>query len=215
LATIDRSCRLTSSQKQTLELMGHGDIKRLFDQFFQLENELSTRGWQPRDPRSLEAARGLRVVARSGHFHEHSLLGRSIRVTLNAGQLERYEALIREERESRHLDNVDDLMQFLELAGHWPPDQNKQFRTFLQTKIKPAKNSGSYGMIYLAIELGQTPGVLYRDMLPAEQMKALEEYIAETKDLEPALRQAGYFPFEDEEETEPGKSMPDTNRPKR
>ena len=97
LEEMDRACQLSVAQKQKLRLIGHGDIKRIFDafdivkrRFNSFENDMN---WLQEVMPDLTP---VQTSVQSGPFDADSLLMKSFRHVLTADQAAKYEAVSRE-----------------------------------------------------------------------------------------------------------------------
>jgi hypothetical protein len=99
IASIDQVCRLTTVQKQRLDLAGRGDIKHFFDHLGSLQRELLEGSAADQDQlcewavRVRDNAATIRKTLRSSMFKTASLFSKALKTTLTAEQAAEYAAM--------------------------------------------------------------------------------------------------------------------------
>ncbi len=204
---IDRRCRLTALQKGKLLLMGRGDIKRFFDQYYSFLESPSVNkeaeAFVARNDAKMPIGRSiiaiasltatLRIKLQGNLFREGSLLQRSMIHTLDRVQRERYEALVHERLESGLDISIQNLIRLVEPMT---ADQRFQMTLFLRSKIEPSRSNGPYGLYYLLIQLSHLPKEEVWPSFSQAQLRILDSYQNRAVAFEQTLRLAGYFPID-------------------
>ncbi len=201
---IDKTCQLTPEQKHKVELMGRGDIKRFFDQYESIKAKFQfLRNDRQNLTELSQDTRPLQMALQAGLFHDDSLLRKSLSHTLTNEQFERYDAIARERRKSRHLATIASLVNLLQRAGPFTDAKRKEFVALLAKEIQPNRRPGPYGFYVLLGQMGQIPEEKLKPLLDDKQWQLLNQYRDQYQAMEPILRKAGYLPPEDEEAEKP------------
>jgi hypothetical protein len=209
LDALDRICRLTDEQKKKLQMVGQGDIKRVFDnferakfRFNQLDNDVQKLN------EIMQEIRPMPMQMSGGPFDESSLLFRSLRHTLNDEQRAQFETVERERQMLRHRALIAVVVGLLEQTAPLQDAQRRALVELLTAEIKPARSfSGSYGFYLLMDRIDRIPEEKMKPLLSAIQWKALQAHVAQYKGVVPNLRRSGYF-IEDDDDTEATPSAP-------
>jgi hypothetical protein len=204
LNAIDDECQLRLDQMRKLELAGTGDIKRFFDQCVALNDQTSEKEFLAGTRSFHMEGTMLRIKASSDLHHGGSLLGKSIQNILTPEQSLRYRAMIASECHQITEEAISRLDALFIEEGDWPGQQRLDFQIFLRTKLKPVRNSGTFGFICLAAQLGRVDRTRYENLLPEKQRTLLRLLIEHGLSHEAGLRQAGFFAPDKNEENEEG-----------
>jgi hypothetical protein len=192
---IDRVCQLSPEQKQKLQLMGQGDIKHYFD---------AVRACRT-DPNENSAPEILILLAQDGLFQDSSLFCKSIPNVLNARQLALLAPTLQEARKRRQQKAIDFLMETLERDSPFEGSERGKLAA-LFGEIPPSGNNGVGAAAYLALRIcamAERQG----DRFPnAKRRNQLVQLASEVKGFEPALRQAGYFPADEDQQFSRGRT---------
>jgi hypothetical protein len=196
---IDRACQVTGAQRQKLQLAGRGDIKRFFNrcdevrQRFQLvrhDQHKVQEVWQEVGP--------LQRTLQSGLFHDGSLLHKSLRGTLTAEQLARYDAAARERRAFRHRATVELAVTVLEQGMPLLDAQRREVIALLTREMKPLRKSGQYEFYAVMYQLGRLPEGKLRALFGDARWKVMSRQLDQFRGLEPFLKQNGLWPDGDD-----------------
>jgi hypothetical protein len=94
ISFINRMCELSESQKQSLQLAGHGDIERLFDRVYTERKRFILAVGEDSDGTSFETVLGatssLRSPLNSGTFEHDSLFAKVLTTRLTPAQVAKY-----------------------------------------------------------------------------------------------------------------------------
>src|SRR5262245_8321753 len=162
LDAIDRTCRLTDEQKKKLQIVGQGDIKKVFDnfewakhRFKQVDNDVQRLNEIMQEFRPMQMS--------GGPFDESSFFFRSLRHTLNDEQRAKFEAVERERRAHQHQAQIELVVGILEQTAPLQDAQRRALIELLMNEVKPSRSfSGIYGFYVLMSRL---------DRIPEEKMK--------------------------------------------
>jgi hypothetical protein len=200
IAQLNQKLQLTQAQKDKLELMGRGDIKRFFDRYEALKDEyygLDVDVALKRTGEIMSEASMLGAIAQKDLFNYDSLLHKSMANTLSRHQLERYEASVLERRQARHRNAIERLISNLEQRSLLPEPQRQKLVDLIMKEIEPARSPGPYDIYYIVSKLGELPEQSYRPFLNASQWGLLNTYRESGRQLETRLRSLGYFANEE------------------
>src|SRR5439155_14939241 len=115
LDEIDRACRLTDAQKNKLHLAGRGDMKRIFDTYEAAKRKFNALGNDvQRIQEVMPDVAPVQKAMQGGLSTTDSLLHKSLRHTLTAEQLAKYDAVLAERRAFRHRTNIERAVPMLE-----------------------------------------------------------------------------------------------------
>lgn len=201
---IDQSCRLTSEQKQKLQLMGRGDIKRFYDRYETVrekflrvkhDEEKFQEIWQDISP--------LQMSVRTGLFHDDSLLYRLLPNVLSEEQFARHELVTRERRSFRHEANLELVVSMLEQAAPLRAAQRRDLLTLLTKATKPPRRSGQYDYYAIMVQIGRLPQEKLRPLFTETQLKVFRPQWERFQQMEPQLKAAGQWPDEGDDADKP------------
>jgi hypothetical protein len=198
---IDRSCRLTEAQRQKVRLAARGQIKQFF--------VIYDKAWQKfqhakNDPQKfnevLEDVSPLRMMVQAGYFGERSFLEKSLRHTLTAEQLARYEAAVRERLTYRHRANVELVVTMLDQRVPLRASQRREIVARISELTKPARYSGDYTYYVLSYHLSQLPEESLKPLFDDFQWQVVRAQLDEFRPWKERLKQAGYWSEEQDDE---------------
>jgi hypothetical protein len=201
---IDRACQLSDAQKKKLQLLGRGDIKRMFDgyenakrQFNLLHNDVQ------QIQQVMPLVRPFQMAAQADLFQDDSLLAKSLRHTLTDEQFARYDAAARERRAFRHRAQVELAVNLFEQAVPLRDAQRRALVTLLTSETKPPRRSGQYDYYVFMYQFGRIPEEKIKPLLSDTQWKVLDRLLAQYKAVVPNLRQNGLLPDDDDDADAP------------
>jgi len=194
---LDRACQLTDEQKKKLELIGRGDIKRIFDSYEKAKHRFKLLN---NDVQKLnEVAQDIRVFQMaSGPFEADSLFSKSLRHTLSDEQFAKFDAVVKERRAFRHRAQIELAVNNLEQTLPLRDSQRQEFIALLTKETKPMRASGYYDFYLIMYQLDRIPEEKVKPLFSAAQWKALERQIGQYKGIIPNLRQNGYLVDDDD-----------------
>lgn len=200
---IDRAAHLSAEQKAKLRMIGHGEIKRVFDNFEQAKarfNEL--------DNDTQKLAEVLQEFGspqqQGGPFGETSVFFKSMRHTLNAEQWKQLDAVERERRAYRHRAQIELAVGMLDQTMPLRDEQRRAFLDLLARKTKPARSfQGVYDYYVLMYQIGQIPETEVKPIFSETQWKVLQQQIDQYRQILPNLRRSGYLIEDDDSAEEP------------
>lgn len=172
---IDRTCRLTEAQKAKLQLVGGGDIKRLFDGYDRAKAKFNAVN---NDAQRLQReiyhdVEPLQVAFRAGPITAESLFVKSLRGTLTAEQFARYEAVSHERKARHHRARVELAVHKMEEAMPLSDAQRRALIAILTDEIKPVLEMGSYDEGFVMDRVRRVPGEKVKPIFSDAQWKIM------------------------------------------
>jgi hypothetical protein len=191
---IDRTCKLTTVQKDRIRLMGRGDIKRAFDGFDTAKAQL--RSASANDPGRLELAfqdvGSLRTALQTSLFQDDSLAVKSLRHTLTEEQFARYDTARQEQQTGKLRGLVQQVMVNIERNAPMSFDRRREVIDLLMRETKPPRSGGQYDFYAIIYQISRLPDEKLRPLLNDIQWGNLQQYT----DRAQMLRQQGLIPDE-------------------
>jgi hypothetical protein len=196
---VQRTCELTTTQKNKLSLAGRGDINRFFDRYDEVKKQFHLKRhdqqkmneiWQDISP--------LQMTTNSGLFQSDSFVCKSLRNILTQEQYERYHQAERERREFRHVAVIGLTVHTLEQSVPLRDDQRQQLTELLVTETTPSRVSGQYDYYYVMWQLSLIPEDRVKRLFDDVQWKVLAQALNQAKGMEAWLKRSGALPEEDE-----------------
>jgi hypothetical protein len=147
---LDAVCHLTNEQKLKLQLMGAGDIKRVFDMYDTAKRHFNQLNNDPRQLDEVVPFSRPIWLALTNMFQEGSLLIKSLRCTLKDNQIAKYEVMARERREFVHKAQIELAVHTLERQAPLRNSQRRDLVALLTKEIEPIKTKpyGLYIVMY-------------------------------------------------------------------
>ena len=194
----DRASQLSTAQKKKLELAGRGDIKRLFERYESLKVKFEVLDYRY-TKEVVDEINAIGSALQAGLFHERSLLHKSLPNTLTAAQFERYDSMIREDQRSRHRAAIKRLIAQLSSSSPFSDANRVGLTNVLTNEIKTPQLDGPFDSYYFGFQLSRIAEEKLKPLLDDLQWQYLTRIRREGRTYEPILRQAGYFPDDDDE----------------
>jgi hypothetical protein len=200
LDEMDRACQLSDAQKQKLRLMGHGDIKRIFDtfdivkrRFNAMENDMNRLQDIMPDLAPVQAS------VQSGAFYGDSLLFKSLRHVLTAEQAAKYDAVTKERRIYRHRARIELAVGTLEQSMPMRDAQRRGLIDLLLKETKPIRTTNSYYDFYVTMDaISHLAEGKAKSLFTDAEWKILNRQLAQYRGIVPNLRAQGMIVEDDE-----------------
>jgi hypothetical protein len=196
---IDRACRLTAEQKQKLRMIGHGDLKRIFDsfdaakrRFHALDNDINQLSEIMPDLKPVQTA------AQNGPFTDDSLFIKSLHYVLTPEQAARYDAVANERRQYRHRARIELAVGTLEQALPMRDKQRQGLIDLLVKETKPTRTTGVYDFYLTMYQISKLPEEKVRPLFTAAEWRHIERQLAQYNGIVPNLRANGMLDEDDE-----------------
>ena len=196
---IDRVCSLSSEQKTKMNLLGQGDIKKIFDgyetaklRFKQLDNDVQKLNEVMPDIRGIQTP--------GSPFESGSLFAKAIKHTLTEPQRTQYEALAKDRREFRHRAVIELAIETLEQSVPLRDAQRQELIAVLVKETKPMRTTGGYYDFYVIMDqMGRISEEKLKPLFSGPQWKAVTRLSGQYRNTVQSLRQSGYIQDDDEE----------------
>ena len=188
---IDRECGLADEQKQKLRLMGHGDIKHIFDDFEKAKRQfkLLNNDWAKLD--QIGPLIDSVQTAKQEMLESGSLFGKSLRQTLTREQFARYEVMVREQHELQHRAQIELAVRKLEESMPLREAQRRELIVLLGKDIKHVQSTRSFYFYIVMSQIANLSEEKIKPLLTEIQWRIWEKRLGEYKIVIARLRQAG------------------------
>lgn len=204
---IDRVCKLTEAQKKKLQLAGRGDIKRFYDRyevvkqkFQRLKPKLQGDNWQEAWQELWQDINPLQMSLQSGLFLEASLLHKSLRHTLTAEQLPRYQAQAEERRRFHHRANIELAVNSFEESMPLHDAQRQELIALLLKELKPPRKSIIQNTVYaVTVRMSLLPDDKLKPVFDRTQWKIVRAHLDNYKGGVQWLKQSGQWAEDDDD----------------
>jgi hypothetical protein len=202
---MERTCELTLTQMRKLQLMGHGDIKRFFDNYERAKARFKAVNNDVNRLQEIQPDLApLRVTLQGGPFTDDSLLCKSLRTTLTEEQLTKYDTFAAERRTYRHRANVELAVSMLEQAMPLRQSQRRELIALLEKETSPPKKGGQYEAYLILNQMTHLPEAKLRAILSDTQKLVLDRQLATYAVNLMNFRQSGLVADEDLAPPPPG-----------
>jgi hypothetical protein len=199
---VDSQCRLSDEQRRKLQLAGRGDIKLCFDRIEELRQRTTTRDLSAAEwEAALVDLRAASGVFQGGLFVEGSLFRKTLARILTAEQRSIYAAQLR----ARRLAEVRTVLATWErqaVGGEKLPEaKRKALAELVVEKTPPPRVSGTWAHYVILLQIAE----IEREILPVfseSDHAQLVLMLGRARQLEPQMRQMGYWPPSDEDAKE-------------
>jgi len=198
MGEVDRVCGLSAEQQQKLNLAAAGDVRRFFDQvevvrkkFLEVKDDQNAFGlvWQDIQP--------LQNRMSSGMFGDASLFGKTLRKTLSAEQLAKYDVVLRERRQYRYRASVEVALAILENTVPLRSGQHDAIVELLVTETQPPDAYGQQDYYYVFYRLATLPEQLVRPLLDDRQWTILGPQLDQYRNMRQFVVQQGMIAADD------------------
>lgn len=204
---IDRACKLTEAQKKKLQLAGRGDIKRFYDRYEVVKQKFQRlkpkqqddSDWQELWQELWQDISPLQTTIQSGLFHEDSLLRKSLRHTLTAEQLPRYQAQAEERRRFRHRASIELAVNSFEESMPLRDAQRRQLIALLLKELKPSRKSTQNEVYAVNVRMSLLPEDKLKPVFDRTQWKMVRAHLDNYKASVQWLKQSGQLPDDDDD----------------
>jgi hypothetical protein len=198
LDELHRVCGLTDAQKQKLALAAEGDTKRFFDQveevrqkFLKVRNDQNAFNgiWQEIQPLQMKQAAGL--------FGDKSFYAKTLRKTLNAEQVEKYQAVLDERRRFRYRASIEVAMATLESSVALRNEQREALVHILIDKTQPPIAFGPSQYDYYLVMYRLTSLKDVKPLFDERQWKLMQQQFNQYRGWKQMLIQNGVIGADD------------------
>jgi hypothetical protein len=201
ILSIDQTCRLTSDQRQKLELAGRGDINRFIQKCELVKAEwlglfLTRENYQQIQQQTIS----LRYSLSCGPVDRNCLLHKSLPNILEEQQIAQFQSFLTKQRIDNHSRLATHIVSLLMQNSAISADERREKARFIvrETKAPPEVN-GNYDFHFVLLQLDQMPAEKLKPVFGDLWPHAIENHLTMAHALEPTLRATGYFSNDDEE----------------
>jgi hypothetical protein len=189
-----RMTGLSEAQKQKLLLAGQGDVRRFVDRVDEIKlKHQSTEFTQVEWRNVFEEIQPLQIELRKGLFRDDSLFGKTLRKTLTADQIARYEEAQQDRRLFQYRASVEMTVMQLGNALGLRDDQRKRLVQLMLDQTEPPQTFGQQDQYVVLVQMSRLPEESLKPLFDAGQWRALERQLANSARRLPALRRNGFL----------------------
>jgi hypothetical protein len=205
LEDIDRACGLTAEQKQKLQLAAGGDKKQLFEQVEALRAKFVKAGADNDAINQIaQDVQPLQTKVASGLCGDRSLLGKTLRTTLSAEQLAKFETVRGARARFRYQASIEMSLISLEKSVPLTAEQHEALVQLLLAETPPPAAFNQQENYYVMYQLAMLPRANVTALLDERQKTLLEPQLRNALGMKQFLVQQGMI-AKDENEDAPVK----------
>ncbi len=136
---IERTCAISETQRNKIEVAGKGDIKRFFDTVEEQRRRMHLSDGEQELSTILEELNQAAMALVSGVFDERSLLQKTMKQTLSHDQMARYQADRRAARAFQHRAEVATTVGIFAKALGLDAEERLRLTNFLLSETRPLR----------------------------------------------------------------------------
>lgn len=192
---LERTCKLTQTQKQKLILAGHGDIKHFLDKVADAykvfeENRYNQAGMNL----IIQETQPLAALLRNGLFNDDSIYARTIGTTLDANQSKTFRQAILDRRQFHHRSNVVFAVARLDQWICFTEEQRQKLTEVVLRETRPSKRSaGQYDITVVMFKIGKIDVEKLQPIFDESRWKALSQQLHQFWSMEQFLKTNGFL----------------------
>lgn len=195
IAALDRTCHLTDSQKQKLQLAAQGDFARFKRELEELRTELVGKSYDQQAMNTLwQKIQPFQQRYQAGLLGEKSFYSKVSHTLLTAEQREQQQAAEQERLKAHHRARVKLFVAMLEQQCPLTAKQRDAFLDVLLKETKPAKKASQYDSYVVMAQIPRISDDKLKPILDERQLKMLKKSIDQMRGMENHLRQIGVLP---------------------
>jgi hypothetical protein len=197
IAELDRAVRLTKLQKQKLELASRGDIKRFFDKVEEKRKAFQlVRNDQQKFGEFYQQLQPLQQTFNQGLFGDDSLFAKTVKKTLDRGQVAQYDDLSRQRRVLRQQAKLGRVLATLDNSLGLDTSQRRRLSKLIVEETHPPRKPSSYDFYVVLYQLALLPEERIRPILHEAQWKVMSPMLIRAKAYKLMLSKQGLLPGE-------------------
>jgi hypothetical protein len=192
---IDRSCHLTTEQKEKLRLAGHGDYARFEQKVNDLRSECIGKTYDRNEIQEIyQKFQPLTQQYQTGMLGSNSLFVKVVHRALTPEQTEEYEAAEAERRKTRHAAKVRLFVAILDQSCPMKASQREAMVNLLLKETQPALRSSQYDWYVVMVQAARIPDSKLKPILDQAQMTYFKKITVQVRGMEAMLKQMGVLP---------------------
>lgn len=193
--SIDRVCRLSDPQREKLELAGHGDIKRFFEEVEEVRRQfMEVRRDRQRFNKIWQKISPLRTKLNVGIFNRDSLIYKVLTKTLHADQLASYQDHSLQRRQFHYRAKVAMVVAMLEKGIPLRDEQRQTFIKLIVDETDPPRAFGQHDFYVVLYQISKLPEDKVKPIFDEGQWLALQASFRRAKAMERMLRKENLIP---------------------
>jgi hypothetical protein len=208
---LDRICQLTDNQKRKLQLAARGDIQRFFDQYEMVKRKFhDVKDDELKMQQMWQDINQLQTYMADGLFGDDSLVYKSLRHTLSAEQLAKYDVARRERSHFLHRTGIEQGVAILERGVPLRDAQRQDLIALIVSRSTPPTrivHEGWYQYDLVMYTLARIPPEILKPLFDASQWKVVNRLRGQAWGFRSILKQNGLLP-EDEADADTADAKP-------
>ena len=192
LEELDRACTLTDPQKAKIRLAGKGDVKRFFDIYDEKRRKFQLLKTNQGNVNEIfREIAPLQQMLASGAFGRGSIFEKTVKATLSAEQVARFDEVGRDRRAARYRARVDLVVAMVDNSVGLTADQRRRFADVLGAETKAPARTGQYEYYLVMYLAAQLPEEKLRPIFDDVQWKVVGQMLNQAKGYQSFLRTNG------------------------
>ncbi|AGA27737.1 hypothetical protein [Singulisphaera acidiphila] len=193
---VDQVARLTDAQKKKLELASRGDIKRFFDQVEEKRKAFQlVRNDQQKYAAFYQQLNPLRQAFSQGLFGEDSIFTKTLKKSLDEGQIVEYGNLGRQRRALSQEARIGRVLAILDHSVGLDVAQRRKLMKLIIEETRPPKIFGNYDIYAVLFQLSRLPQDRIKPIFQEPQWRLVHAQLEGAKKYEKILISQGAFPL--------------------
>ena len=189
---VDQVARLTDAQKKKLELASRGDIKRFFDQVEEKRKAFQlVRNDQQKYAAFYQQLNPLRTALSQGLFGENSFFTKTLKKSLDEGQVVKYEDLGRRRLVLSQQARIGRVLAILDNSVGLDSRQRRQLLKLIVEETRPPKVYGTYDIYVVLFQLSRLPQDRIKPIFREAQWRLVRQQLDAALRYEQMLKKQG------------------------
>lgn len=192
---VDQVARLTDAQRKKLELASRGDIRRFFDQVDEKRKGFQlVRNDQQKYAAFYQQLHPLRTALSQGLFGEDSIFTKTLKKTLNDGQVVKYDDLGRRRRLLSQEARIGRVLAILDNSVGLDSSQRRKLLKLIVEETRPPKIYGTYDIYVVLFQLSRLPQERIKPIFQEAQWRLVRAQLEVAQKYEQMLTRQGVLP---------------------
>jgi hypothetical protein len=190
IEAVDRTCGLSTEQKEKLRLAGRGDYARFEQQVDQLRVKFVGKSYAQNEIGEIyQKVQPLGAAYQAGLLGETSLFAKVLARSLTREQAEDFSQLEARRRQARFAAKVGLFVAAIERSCPFSDQQRSALVDLLVAETKAPRRFGQYDWYVVLYEAGKIPNEKYQQILDEAQMRQFERVLQQGRGMAHFLRQ--------------------------
>lgn len=198
---LDTICEFTDQQRQKLELAGGRDIARFIRRVDKLKAEVVGKSFPQNDINELwQRIQPLSQEWQGGIFKGESLFAKVLAGIMDEEQAATYEQMLTDQWNRQYAAGVKVAVATIERGVPMTSTQREKFVELFEPPPRPKAGDMRYLRYLVLYQLSAVPESELSAIFDEAQIEAMQQHIAQGRQMKPTLRSMGLLAEEDEQE---------------